>query len=232
MYLITKSNFTCNKYSAISKYAYKVEVINGFDLPKDSLVFRKKNSKKVRIGKRKIRPSFNLLIFEPDILDKGELRRMLKRSLAIKIAPSHYIFPNIDYGSLKNKKIFSQSDFRKKWEDTRVISSLHPIYPSTQSPLEKIVQEHIEVAKDRIKKACLSPSARTIDKNGFSKKASDVRVKLKIFKTKCQVYSYFLKLDLEKEYMKAYLTFNRYKKSFDKHNNSIKPMDDVLSQVS
>lgn len=229
MYLITRSKITCNKCTAISKYVYRVETLKGLDLPRDAGVFKKANVRKVRIGSKRVKPSFNLMILDSALQDNHKLRRMLKRSLALKIAPSHFIFPNLDYDSLKYKKIFRQSEFSRKWGDTKIITSLHPIDVSTQLILEKIAQENIAVMRDKIKRNCLSLKEGNKEKKDVSKKTSDLRGKLRILKTKCQVYSLFLKLNLDKEYMKAYLTFNRSKKYFDRINESTKHRELILS---
>lgn len=212
MYIITKEKVVNAKVEAISKYVYKTYTNRRLSLPEDALVFRRINTKKFRLGKKKRTPSFNLVIFNPQSpIDKRTLKRLLSKSLGLKIAPLHIIFPNIDYDSLSYKKIRRPSEIRRIWGNTMVIASLLPANPSTEAALRETAVKSISTAKDMIKGSCAFPVKLEREKN--AKKISNLKIKLRILKTRCLVYSYCFGLNLKGEYMKAYKAFNNYRKA-------------------
>lgn len=210
MYVITKEKLENPEAESISQYVYKVESPGRAPMPKGVLVFRRINTKKFRLGSKKVTPSFNLMIFDlPSLDDKRELRLTLARSLGLKVAPLHYLFPNLDYDSLNYKKIRRPRDIRRNWRNITIIPSLRPADSSTESALREIALQSISPIKERIKRSCELPEK----KEKVSKKMSYLKTKLRMLRTKCLVFTQCFGINLEGEYMKAYRLFNAYRKA-------------------
>lgn len=215
MYIVTKEKIENARCHAISKYIYKTDSVKGTELPKDALIFKRANTKKFRLNRKKVNPSFNLMVFYPASTDdKREIRRVLERSLALKIAPLHFIFPNLDYNSLSYKKIRRPSEIRKNWENITIIASLQPFNSSTRLALRELAFQNISMLKDKIKSQCVSLGEK-FEKRNLAKKMGDLKIKLRILKTKCSVFSLCFDLNLSGEYMKAYRAYNNYRKEYE-----------------
>lgn len=213
-YVISQELLEGQGIQRISPHFYRVEGLKDINIPKDCLVFRRAKLKKLKLHKRHGPVSYLLLFFtELDKEEKIKAKKRISRSLGVEIAPYHYIFPYVDYESLKNEKVVRPSKLKNDFGGI-IVASFIPASDDMHKQLQEIMIQSLIKSRDIIKKDCLSPMEHG-EKEAFLKRLSSQRTKLKIFKIRCEVFSFFFQVNLNNYYMQAYKAFNKYKKSYN-----------------